>query len=114
MPRSARARRSSSTAGAQETRSRRSWPTCRRRQTPGTFMHWRERAVLAGVSAIAGAASFVVALGGAAEADEIAIEIANASEPTLCAEHDNVTLLLSSANVRRFRIEAVHPAYIGA
>ncbi len=77
-------------------------------------MHWRERAVLAGISAIAGAASFVVALGGAAEADEIAVEIANSSEPTLCAEHDNVTLLLSSANVRRFRIEAVHPAYIGA
>jgi hypothetical protein len=75
-------------------------------------MHWRERAGFAAIAATAGA--LVVASGGAAEADEIAVEVANASEPTLCAEHDNVTLHLRSADMRRFRIEAVHPAYIGA
>ncbi len=37
----------------------------------------------------------------------------NASEPVLCAEKDNVTLNLASKDVRRFRIEAAHPAYIG-
>ena len=78
-------------------------------------MRSSERALFAAIAAIAGAA-FALALGGAvaAAADEISVEIANASEPTLCAEHDNVTLDLSSADVRRFRIEATHPAYIGA
>ena len=37
----------------------------------------------------------------------------NATEPVLCAEKDNVTLNFASPQVRRFRIEAVHPAYIG-
>jgi hypothetical protein len=50
----------------------------------------------------------------AAAQDGIAVEVANASEPVLCAERDNVTLNLTSPEVRRFRIEAVHPAYIGA
>jgi hypothetical protein len=44
----------------------------------------------------------------------IAVEVTNASEPVLCAEKDNVTINLASREVRRFRIEAVHPAYIGA
>ena len=43
----------------------------------------------------------------------LAVEVTNASEPVLCAEKDNVTLNLSSKEVRRFRIEAAHPAYIG-
>jgi len=47
-------------------------------------------------------------------AEPLAVEISNASEPVLCAEKDNVTLNLASREVRRFRIEAVHPAYIGA
>jgi hypothetical protein len=46
-------------------------------------------------------------------ADELAVDVINASEPTLCAEHDNVTLDLTSEKVRRFSIEAAHPAYIG-
>ena len=37
----------------------------------------------------------------------------NASEPVLCAERDNVTVNLTSGDVRTFRIEAAHPAYIG-
>jgi hypothetical protein len=46
-------------------------------------------------------------------ADEVAVTVENASEPTLCAEKDNVYLKLSSPEVRRFAIEAVHPAYMG-
>ena len=44
----------------------------------------------------------------------LAVEVTNASEPVLCAEKDNVTLNLSGAGVKAFRIEAAHPAYIGA
>jgi hypothetical protein len=41
------------------------------------------------------------------------VEVTNASEPVLCAEKDNVTINLASKQVRRFSIEAAHPAYIG-
>jgi hypothetical protein len=47
-------------------------------------------------------------------AEPLAVEVSNASEPVLCAEKDNVTVNLASREVRRFRIEAAHPAYIGA
>jgi hypothetical protein len=40
--------------------------------------------------------------------------VTNASEPVACAEKDNVTINLTSKDVRRFRIEAAHPAYIGS
>jgi hypothetical protein len=46
-------------------------------------------------------------------ADDLAVDIVNASEPTLCAETDNVYVKLISGEVRRFTIEAVHPNYIG-
>jgi len=46
-------------------------------------------------------------------ADDIAVDIVNASELSLCAEKDNVYLKLSSSEVRRFTVEAVHPNYIG-
>jgi hypothetical protein len=46
-------------------------------------------------------------------ADDLAVDVVNASEPTLCAETDNVYLKLISGEVRRFTIEAVHPNYIG-
>jgi hypothetical protein len=49
----------------------------------------------------------------AASLDGVAVEVTNASEPVLCAEKDNVTVNLASAEVRRFRIQAAHPAYIG-
>jgi hypothetical protein len=52
-------------------------------------------------------------LGAAQAADQIAVEAVNASEPTLCAEKDNVYLKLHSGEARRFTVEAVHPAYIG-
>jgi hypothetical protein len=57
------------------------------------------------------------ALGGTAAAQTkplpLAVEVANASEPEICAEKDNVTVTFASAELRRFRIEAAHPAYIG-
>src|SRR5262245_304438 len=43
----------------------------------------------------------------------LAVAVSNASEPTLCAEVDNVSLNLASPDVRRFTVEARHPAYIG-
>jgi hypothetical protein len=45
--------------------------------------------------------------------EPLAVEVMNASEPVLCAEKDNVTINLASKDVRRFRIEAAHPSYIG-
>jgi hypothetical protein len=39
--------------------------------------------------------------------------VINASEPTLCAEKDNVYLKLQSGEARRFTVEAAHPAYMG-
>jgi hypothetical protein len=44
----------------------------------------------------------------------LAVEVTNASEPVLCAEKDNVTLNLASREVKTFKVEAAHPAYIGA
>ena len=46
-------------------------------------------------------------------ADTLAVDVANASEPVLCAEKDNVTLTFASPQVRRLRIEAAHPVYVG-
>jgi hypothetical protein len=49
----------------------------------------------------------------AVAADAIPVTVENDSTPTLCAETDNVYLKLASGAVRRFSIEAVHPAYAG-
>jgi hypothetical protein len=46
-------------------------------------------------------------------AEDLAVDVVNASEPVLCAEKDNVYLKLISPQVRRFTVEAVHPNYIG-
>ncbi|MFV0298180.1 MAG: hypothetical protein ACK5JT_18910 [Hyphomicrobiaceae bacterium] len=50
---------------------------------------------------------------GAGPSTPMAVDVVNGSEPVLCAEKDNVSLSFSSPDVRRFRIEAAHPAYIG-
>jgi hypothetical protein len=59
----------------------------------------------------------MVALRAAFEAapadDKLAVDVLNASEPTLCAEEDNVFLKLQSSETRRFTVEAAHPAYAG-
>lgn len=49
---------------------------------------------------------------GAASLGMLGVEVENRSEPQLCAEKDNVTLLFSNPAVTQFRIEAAHPAYI--
>jgi hypothetical protein len=48
----------------------------------------------------------------AASLDAIPVDVKNESEPVLCAEKDNVTIKVTSPEVRRFRIEAGHPALI--
>ncbi len=62
-------------------------------------------------------AALAVLLGAAAAAgqenDGIAVDVINASEPTLCAEKDNVYLKLQSGEAQRFQVEAAHPAYVG-
>ena len=56
----------------------------------------------------------LLALTTAAFAQEgVAVDVQNASTPTLCAEEDNVYLKLASPEVRQFKVEAVHPNYIG-
>lgn len=52
--------------------------------------------------------------GGAACVATIGVELINASEPTLCAETDNVYMKLRGDAIQRFRIETRHPSYIGA
>jgi len=44
--------------------------------------------------------------------DGLAVSVTNGSEPVLCAEKDNVSIEFASPEVRGFRIEAAHPAYI--
>jgi hypothetical protein len=74
------------------------------------FLRW--------VPAFAGTSGWVIAVllvasSAFAAADDLAVDLVNASEPILCAEKDNVYLKLISPRVRRFTIEAVHPNYIG-
>src|ERR687897_3149381 len=68
------------------------------------------------IALLAAAACLVGLVAGsrAATLDGIPVQVTNASEPVLCAEKDNVTLNFASPEVRRFRIEATHPAYVGA
>src|ERR1041384_6965845 len=49
----------------------------------------------------------------AAAAQDISVDFVNASEPTLCAEKDNVYIKLISPAVSRFVITAEHPSYMG-
>jgi len=49
----------------------------------------------------------------AASLDGLAVQVTNTSESVLCAEKDNVAINFASPEVRSFRIEAVHPAYMG-
>lgn len=49
----------------------------------------------------------------AASLGMLGVTVDNKSEPVLCAEKDNVSLTFASGEVKQFRIEAAHPAYIG-
>jgi hypothetical protein len=59
------------------------------------------------------AAALALALVSPGSAEPVAVEVLNASTPTLCAETDNVYLKLISGAVRSFALEATHPAYAG-
>ncbi|WP_246317454.1 hypothetical protein [Hyphomicrobium methylovorum] len=48
----------------------------------------------------------------AASLDALAVDVKNESEPVLCAEKDNVALSFTNKEVRSFRLEAAHPAYL--
>jgi hypothetical protein len=63
-------------------------------------------------SLFAAAALVLLALS-PATADTLTVDVTNASEPVLCAEKDNVTVTFASPQVRRLRIEAAHPVYVG-
>ena len=76
-------------------------------------MHAAIRTSLVAGAALAIAAAWPAPAAHAQPANEIAVEVTNATEPVLCAEKDNVTVNLASKEVRRFSIEAVHPAYMG-
>jgi hypothetical protein len=65
------------------------------------------------VGSTALAIAFAAFAAPALAADDVAVDVQNASTPTLCAETDNVYVKLTSPEVRRFTIEAVHPNYIG-
>src|SRR5262245_496045 len=78
-----------------------------------SFMRTSIRTMLAAGMSLSAATICLAPRLHAQPAKEIAVEVTNASEPVLCAEKDNVTLNLASADVRRFSIEAAHPAYIG-
>ncbi len=52
--------------------------------------------------------------GRAASLDGLAVTVTNRSESVLCAEKDNVAIAFESPAVKSFRIEAAHPAYLGA
>ena len=66
-------------------------------------------------ASLAAAMLAILTLSGATStiAQTLAVDVTSASEPVLCAEKDNVTINLTSRDVRSFRIEAAHPAYIG-
>ena len=77
----------------------------------------RQRETRVGAAVVAAACLLSAVLAGAAQAaspEPLAVEVTSASEPVLCAEKDNVTINLASKDVRRLRIEAAHPAYIGS
>ena len=46
-------------------------------------------------------------------AKDVAVNVINRSEPELCAEKDNVWLDFKSPDVKQFRVQAIHPAFIG-
>jgi hypothetical protein len=48
----------------------------------------------------------------AASVGMLGVDVANKSEPQLCAEKDNVTLEFKNPAVTQFRIEAAHPAAV--
>lgn len=48
-----------------------------------------------------------------ARAPSVPVNVENKTLPEVCAERDNIDIRFSHPEVRSFRIQAVHPAYIG-
>jgi hypothetical protein len=69
--------------------------------------------MFARLAILAALAFLLLAPARAASIDGLAVDVANLSEPVLCAEKDNVTLTFASPEARRFQIKAVHPSYMG-
>lgn len=44
---------------------------------------------------------------------DIEVEAVNKTEPVLCAEKDNIEIDLAAKDIRGFKIQAVHPSYVG-
>ncbi|HUN13234.1 MAG TPA: hypothetical protein PLE50_13320, partial [Rhabdaerophilum sp.] len=41
------------------------------------------------------------------------VRVENHTQPETCAEKDNIDIRFVNPAIRRFRIQAIHPAYIG-
>lgn len=68
---------------------------------------------LPALSLVVGVLAFPFATGSATEpSGKVGVEVQNLSKPILCAEKDNVTVAFKHSGVKRFTIEAAHPAYI--
>lgn len=52
--------------------------------------------------------------GAAASAAPALVTVDNQTKPTACAEEDNVSLVLDSPGLRRFRVEALPPVYLAS
>lgn len=64
-------------------------------------------------AALFAAFALAVPAQGQTAADERTVTVEHKSEPVLCAEKDNIYVPLSSKGVKTFRIQAIHPSYIG-
>ncbi|WP_035878130.1 hypothetical protein [Cupriavidus sp. amp6] len=47
-----------------------------------------------------------------ASAAPVIVEVRNFTTPTQCTEEDNVSFVMSSPAIQRFRVEALHPPYL--
>jgi hypothetical protein len=61
-----------------------------------------------------GAAPFIGTRSALAVGEELSVSVTNHTQPEVCAEKDNVQIDFLSPDVRRMRVRAVHPAYIGS
>ena len=70
-------------------------------------------AAVARAQTVPGSASQFVPPADKADPNALGVAVTNKSEAVLCAEKDNIQLDFTSQAVRQFRVQAVHPAYIG-
>lgn len=64
-------------------------------------------------AALAAAVTTLCFAAGPVRAEPLAVQVRNLTTPTTCAEEDNVSFALSAPAIQRFRVEALHPPYIG-